>query len=211
MAQRKKGERVLGPYPHAGKWRLIVVGPGGEKSRREYESKKEAEKIKVWVTRELQAVEERTIAEAKREYMDYLLETKGNKPGSVEDVMYRLGVFFAEVDGEGKVLRDLKDATLASITPAKGETLYASLRTRKTKDGGVLSVDSHRTMLAAAKTFFRWCVVEKKWLPRNPLELVKGIGKVRHGKEQLRIDEARRWMVEAQRQANAGAQGRWRR
>ena len=27
-----------------GKWRLIVVGPGGEKSRREYESKKEAKR-----------------------------------------------------------------------------------------------------------------------------------------------------------------------
>jgi integrase len=33
------------------------------------------------------------------------------------------------------------------------------------------------------------------------------IGKVRHGKEQLRIDEARRWMVEAQRQADAGNAG----
>ena len=206
MAQRRKGERVLGPYPHAGRWRLIVVGPGGEKSRRDYASKKEAEKIKVWVTRELEAAEERTIAEAEEDYMHHLLETKGNKPGSVEDVMYRLGVFFAEVDETGKVVRDLKNETLASITPAKGEALYASLRTRKTKGGKVLSVDSHRTMLAAAKTFLRWCVV-KKWLPRNPLEEVKGIGKIRHGKEQLRIDEARRWMAEARRQAEQGSAG----
>lgn len=50
-------------------------------------------------------------------------------------------------------------------------------------------------------------MVEKKWLPRHPLETVKGIGKVRHGKEQLRIDEARRWMVEAKRQADAGQAG----
>lgn len=46
MAQRTKGERVLGPYAHNGKWRLIVVGPGGEKTRREYESEAEAEKLK---------------------------------------------------------------------------------------------------------------------------------------------------------------------
>ena len=39
------------------------------------------------------------------------------------------------------------------------------------------------------------------------LELVKGIGKVRHGKEQLRIDEARKWMVEAHRQAESGQAG----
>ena len=30
--------------------------------------------------------------------MSYLLEVKGNKPGSVDDVMYRLGTFFTEVD-----------------------------------------------------------------------------------------------------------------
>jgi len=34
-----------------------------------------------------------------------------------------------------------------------------------------------QVLLAAAKTFFRWCVVEKKWLARNALEVVKGIGK----------------------------------
>ena len=207
MAQRKKGERVLGPYSHAGRWRLIVVGPGGEKTRQDYESKGEAEKVKRWVERELRTAEERTIGEAKTEYMRHLLEVKGNKPGSVEDVMYRLGVFFTEVDDRGQVVRDLADVTLGSITPAKGEALYASLRSRKTQHGGMLSVDSHRTMLAGAKTFFRWCVIEKKWLARNPLDVVKGIGKVRHGKEQLRIDEARKWMVEAHRQADAGQAG----
>ena len=51
------------------------------------------------------------------------------------------------------------------------------------------------------------CVVEKKWLARNPLEVLKGIGKIRHGKEQLRIDEARKWMVEAHRQADARQAG----
>jgi integrase len=210
MAQRKRGERVLGPYAHAGRWRLIVVGPGGEKTRQDYESKGEAEKVRRCVERELRTAEERTIGEAKTEYMRYLLDVKGNKPGSVDDVMYRLGVFFVDVDEDkrGKqVVRDLGDDTLGSITPAKGEALYASLRSRKTQHGGMLAVDSHRTILAAAKTFFRWCVVEKKCLTRNPLELVKGIGKVRHGKEQLRIDEARKWMVEAHRQADAGQAG----
>lgn len=39
--------------------------------------------------------------------------------------MYRLGVFFTEVDEKGNVVRDLADVTLGSITPAK--ELYASL------------------------------------------------------------------------------------
>ena len=34
-----------------------------------------------------------------------------------------------------------------------------------------------QVLLAAAKTFFRWCVVEKKWLARNALEVVKDIGR----------------------------------
>jgi hypothetical protein len=87
MARRKKGERVLGPYPHAGRRRLIVVGPGGEKPGQEYESKGEAEKVRRWVERELRTAEGRTIGEAKTEYMRYLLDVKGNKPGSVEDVI----------------------------------------------------------------------------------------------------------------------------
>jgi len=81
MAQRRKGERVLGPYPHAGRWRLIVVGPGGEKSRQEYESKKEADRVKVWVTKELQLAEERTIGDAKREYAMYLRDEKAEQAG----------------------------------------------------------------------------------------------------------------------------------
>ena len=83
MAQRRRGERVLGPYPHAGKWRLIVVGLGGEKSRREYESKKEAERVKAGVERELQVAEERTIADAKKEYAMYLREEKQNKASAL--------------------------------------------------------------------------------------------------------------------------------
>src|SRR5690348_14495345 len=119
MAQRKKGERVLGPYPHGDKWRVIVVGPGGEKSRREYESKKEAEKVKLWVTRELQIAEERTLADAKKEYLMYLRSEKQNKPGSVDDTDYRVGMFFAEVDEAGRVVRGLDEDALSSITPQK--------------------------------------------------------------------------------------------
>ena len=50
----------------------------------------------------------------------YLRDEKQNKPGSVEDTDYRLGMFFAEVDVEGKVVRGLDEATLSSITPKQG-------------------------------------------------------------------------------------------
>ncbi|HET6282547.1 MAG TPA: site-specific integrase [Polyangia bacterium] len=206
MAQRRKGERVLGPYPHAGRWRLIVVGPGGEKTRQEYESKKEAERVKVWVTRELQIAEERTIGDTKKEYAMYLRDEKQNKPGSVEDTEYRLGMFFVEVGEDGKVSRRLDDEALSSITPKKGAELYAALRHRKTKSGKPLSVDSHRNILAEAKSFLKWCA-GKKWVVRNPLDEVEGVGRRRHGKEQLRIDEARRWQAKAIELADRGEGG----
>jgi hypothetical protein len=45
----------------------------------------------------------------------------------------------------------------SSITPKKGAELYAGLRRRKTKSGKQLSVDSHRNILAEAKSFPKWC------------------------------------------------------
>ena len=48
--------------------------------------------------REMQAAEERTIEDAEKAYKMYLRTEKQNKPGSVEDTEYRLGMFFCEVD-----------------------------------------------------------------------------------------------------------------
>jgi integrase len=206
MAQRRKGERVLGPYPHAGRWRLIVVGPGGEKSRRDYASKKEADRVKIWVGRELEAAEERTIDEARDGYMTHQRSDKQNKPGSVDDTEYRLGMFFVEVDGEGRVGRELGGDVLSSITRELGEELYAGLRRRKAKDGKPLAVDTHRNILAEARSFLKWCT-GKKWIERNPLDGIEGVGRRRHGKEQLRIDEARRWQAKAIQFANQGEPG----
>ena len=45
------------------------------------------------------------------------------------------------------------------------------------------------------------------WLARNPLDEVVGVGKRRHGKAQLRIDEARRWQAKALELADQGEAG----
>ena len=47
----------------------------------------------------------------------------------------------------------------------------------------------------------------KKWIGRNPLDGIEGKGKRRHGKPQLRIDEARKWMARAIALAEAGEPG----
>ena len=54
------------------------------------------------------------------------------------------------------------------------------------------SVDTYRNMLAEARMLVKFAI-GKSWLRTSPLEGVEAHGKRRHGKEQLRMDEARRW------------------
>jgi len=136
------------------------------------------------------------VTEGLEAYRRYLLDDKGNKPGSVEDTLYRLGVFFPE--GE-VLLRDLTNRTCNGY--------YEALRVRKSRLNKAFSVDSHRNILAEAKSFLRWCCAKKKWLTRNPLDEIEGVGKRKHGKAQLRVDEARRWLVKAVTLADDGNEG----
>lgn len=127
-------------------------------------------------------------------YGRYLLDDKGNKGAS--DTLYRLATFFPE-----------QDRLLADLTPDICRGYYAALRTRVSpRTGKPFAVDSHRCMLAEAKSLLKWSV-GKKWIAANPLETVEGQGKRRHGKPQLRIDEARRWMAKANELADTGDSG----
>src|SRR6478609_583473 len=94
MAQRKRGERVLGPYPIGKQWRVIVVGRGGERDSRFYPTEEKAREVVRAVRREFAKDGRKTVTEGLDAYRRYLLDDKGNKPGSVEDTMYRLEVFF---------------------------------------------------------------------------------------------------------------------
>jgi integrase len=57
-----------------------------------------------------------------------------------------------------------------------------------------------------AKTFVGWCV-KHKYLSANPLDEVEGVGRRRHGKAQLRVDESRKWLAKALELADAGDAG----
>jgi len=70
------------------------------------------------------------------------------------------------------------------------------------------SVDSQRNILAEAKTFLRWSAAKpRRWISRSPLEEVQGVGRRKHGKAQLRIDEARKWSKQAVKLAKSGDEG----
>jgi integrase len=147
------------------------------------------------VNRKLRTAEGTTLAQAKEMYEVYLRDEKQNKERSYTATLWRLGVFFPDAE-----------MPLAVLTPPKCATYYKALRERTTKYGKPLAVDSHRNILAEARTFLKWCM-GKGWLRANPLEGVQGAGKRRHGKPQLRIDEARRWQSRAVELAEKGEAG----
>jgi hypothetical protein len=119
-----------------------------------------------------------------------------NKPRSIEATAWRLGILFHE-----------DDLPLDDLTPTCCRGYYEALRTRPRPTTKLpLAVDSHRNILAEAKSFLKWCV-GKQWIARNPLEEVTGVGRRRHGKAQLRIDEARRWQAKALQFADHGEEG----
>jgi integrase len=150
------------------------------------------------VRRELAKAGEKTVQEALNAYERYLLDDKGNKPGSVEDTMYRVGTFFPD-----------REMALGDLSATTCEGYYQELRTLpRTRTKKAFSVDSQRNILAEAKTFLRWCSAKpRRWIARSPLDEVQGVGRRKHGKAQLRIDEARKWTEEAVKLAGGGDAG----
>ena len=98
MAQRSRGERVLGPYPIGRQRRVVVVGAGGERDSRFYPSKEKAEEVIRAVRKEFARQGRKTMQEALDAYEEYLSTDKQNKAVSVANTMYRLETFFSDKD-----------------------------------------------------------------------------------------------------------------
>lgn len=183
MAQRRKaGQRVLGPYRSRGEqWFVVLVdGSTSVRSSLYFQSEGEARKNAEDLRREIAALSAVDVDEAIEEYATYQ-QAKGNKQRLIAHTSYHLRSFFIE--------RDLA----VSMLDVKRCAAYYQRTTEK------LAVDSHRNRLVEAKTFLRWCV-KRGYLKASPLDAVEGVGRRRkHGKAQLRVDEARRWMEFAMR------------
>ncbi|MCA9675711.1 MAG: site-specific integrase [Myxococcales bacterium] len=94
---------------------------------------------------------------------------------------------------------------LDELTPKRCAALYAARTQTKIAAAGdaTIAADTHRNELQAAKTFAAW-LHGRGWLPRNPWDQVQAVGGRLRGKEQLRVDEARRFSDVAFAAARAG-------
>jgi len=196
MARRRKGERVLGPYRDGRGWRIVLAEAPDQKRRLYFETEREAIKAKRIAEQEFEETAGVTIKEAIEGYEMFQRTEKKDKPRSVADTVYRLGLLFPEGD-------DL----LSSLTPKRCQELFDNLKVRKTKYDRPFSTDSLGNIIAESKTFMNWCVSKKKWLRATPLAAIEVEGKRRHGKPQLRLDEARKWTARALELAEEGESG----
>src|SRR5262249_31474877 len=122
--------------------------------------------------------------------------TKQNKATSVAATTIRLRGFLGDLD-----------ASVSDVDARSAQATYDRYRTTKSKwTKRVPAVDTHRNVLAETKTFFDW-LVKRKLIGTNPFEGVEGVGRRRHGKAQLRIDESRTWLATAFKRAQAGDDG----
>lgn len=116
------------------------------------------------------------------------MRQKGNKPRSIETTLGRIK----------RLLADSADWTLPRLTEARCAKLYDELRPQ-------VSVDYHRNALNETRTFLNWCLAKpRRWIKRNPLAAVKGEGKRKKGKPQLRIDESRKFIETTKQEAARG-------
>lgn len=186
MGRKRGPERVLGPYPHARGWQvkhiLPASEPGGEGEARFrfFASQEDAERYANVLRADI-VRSATTIDEALDAYEKHLIQ-KGNKPNSYRETLRRMRRFFPT-----------QTFPLDMLTKRTCERYYEKL-------AETMAVDSHRNYLAEARSFLKW-IVQRGWLPRNPLDGVEGKGKRRHGKAQLRLDEARRWLARAEAMA----------
>lgn len=173
---RKPG--IYGPYRHREKWRLIVIDEGGGQNYLSYESEKAARAFRLAAEEKLAQENGISVNHAIDLYEKYL-QIANRKPRTIETARQHLEMFFGD---EGS-------RALATITPADGKRLYMQLAERT-------KTDTHRNALGRVKTFCKWAVHEKI-LAVSPIATLEGIGKRKRRKNQLRIDEARKWLAKA--------------
>lgn len=174
---RERREKAHGPYRKRNSWRVIVVTANGGRCTETFES---------------EAAAKSRIAEFEREFTSRTIANAVDAYLAAQDRRLKDGEIRAStIERDGFHLRKtlkLKEngrLDLRKLTAKLAVGLYEE------RAG---AVDTHRNGLSVAKAFGAWCV-SRGWLAVNPFAAVKGKGRRKRGKPQLRIEEARRFMA----------------
>ncbi len=173
-----RAARVSGPYYDANvnTYRLVVF-EGGKRKSVSSKTQQEALHLKAELERALQN-NDILVRDALDEFM-LERQKRGLKERSLHTLDYKLRYFLP------------LEQPLSAFTPEQAQSLYESETERISRFGRVMRAQTHHSVLRMTKLFFRWAM-DKKYVKENPFDRVKPIGKAHAGKDQLRIDEARR-------------------
>jgi integrase len=181
------GERIYGPYPHRRGFKVVVVDGTGKRTTQTFPSEGEAQDAADAARAELAG---RQVSEAIEAYLA-AGRARELRESSLASTGTRLRVLFG-VD----VAKGHTGGLLAAITPRRAARLVDAMGAA-TVTGSARwprhqprSVAYRRGALAEAGTFARWCV-KRGWLPADPFAGLKVEGRVRRGKRQLTIEQAR--------------------
>lgn len=195
MVRRRKGERARGPYPDArGRRRVIqYLDAAGEIETVTYESEAAATRERDEFNAQANQVELTT--DGARDAYERHLEVAGNKPTSIQQTMWAIRSFFPT------------PIELWEITHRRCKRLYLDLVARPLdRTGRPPSVASHRGVLSQVKTFLDYCA-EQGWIRGTPAKDVRGVGRRKARKKQLRHGDARRLYQHALFAADWGDEG----
>lgn len=178
--RRKSPPRVMGPYLERGKWRIVVV-ENGQRRAFFFSSQEEALKLRSDFTKAVSPSLSRKLVDVIEERTAARLRNATCKPETVKSQEARLRLFLASY----------LDKDVAVLTPRAAAAHYQRYVERPSaKTGQSLSAASHQLDRLLAQELYAWAV-KRGYLGTNPFQTVKAIGKLKAGKLQLRIDEAR--------------------
>lgn len=169
--------RVNGPYQHRRKWRLVVVSDAGKRNVRSFDNKRDAEEAAEAFQRLYCGQPTLTISEALEKYEHHLKTTGNYGDTSITTVRNRLLGF----------IEDVRDTGCHRITGM--DERYKKLTTR-------WAATTHHLALSEARSFGKW-LVKNEHCKTNPFDGIEAIGRPKKRKPQLRVDEARLWMIKA--------------
>ena len=187
MGRQRAKDRVIGPYLHGKKYRVIVLAYG-QKHYQHFETEREASDFIKCARREL-FLDATTIQQAIEEY-ELFMRSKC-KPLTARSTIDFLSRFF-------------DDKTL-SINNVDKKIIEKNVLIRSAK----VATDTVASELRTSKTFLRWCAY-RGWVSRGliaQLGEIKVVGRRSKGKKQLTIDESRKYLKAAIEGANAGEIG----
>lgn len=184
--RRKSPPRVMGPYWERGKWRIVVV-ENNERKSFFFLTEQEALRQKAGFTKEVAPPPSRSLADVLAEWSEHRLRTGNCKPQTTASQSARVRL----------MLGPYLERDIAALTPRSAAVLYQYETERlSATTGKPLSAATHQTDRLIAQELYDFAL-ERGYVGGNPFKDVKPVGKIKAGKLQLRIDEARRFTAMA--------------